>query len=159
MELWSQLNAGSISMDEYVARIPSSKMNPYLFQDTFDRLRLFAETFYFVAWRLRQVLNSQPPRHFPHITRLSTPALVKVRNHLLEHPEHGKAHARYEQHFMLTDSGLVLKTSEVLIRDGKTMAATVHEDQGLYRNAEELHEELTRSISSAIDTIGSKGQE
>jgi hypothetical protein len=160
LHLWSKLQAGPISMEEYVAQLPtlsSSRMDPCAFMDAFDRLRLFAEMFYFVAWRLRQIVNSKPPRHFPYVAKLATPGLVLVRNHLVEHPEHGKEHARYEQHFVLTDSGLVLKTSEVLIREGNSMAAREHSDQGLYRNAEELHAELTRALNQALEIIPRDG--
>ena len=45
-----------------------------------EEVRLFSEMFYFVAWRLREVLNGPKPRAFPEIRRIEAKGIRDVRN-------------------------------------------------------------------------------
>jgi hypothetical protein len=66
-------------------------------------VRLFTEIFYFVAWRLRRVFNSPEPRAFRNLRRLQAKGIRDVRNLLIEHPEHGKPVANYQQSLTVMD--------------------------------------------------------
>jgi hypothetical protein len=149
--LQAQLQRGELSMDQYWQRLPKSQFDHQEFVDAFSHIRFFAESFYLLAWRLRQLLNSKPPRDFPNLPDLKTPSLLRVRNLLIEHPEQLKADAKYEQDFIHTDDGIVLKTAQVLLQQGgRTAAPMGHTDQGFYLNAAELHQELQSAFSVAL---------
>ena len=150
LDLWSKLDAGDISREEYRSRMPPSRTDFIKFTGAMNRIRFFAESFYMMAWRLRQIINSRPPREFPSLGRLSAAAIVRVRNLLIEHPDHAGDAAKFEQHFVLTDSGLVIKSSSVLIRGGKSFAASDSVDQGLFANASILEVELRELLTNAV---------
>jgi hypothetical protein len=145
--LQTQLQRGELSIDKYWEQVPKSHLDYREFVDVSSHVRFFAEAFYLFAWRLRQLLNSKPPRDFPNLPDLKTPGLRPVRNLLIEHPEQLKADAKYEQHFIHTDDGIVLKTACVeLQRGGRSTAPAGHIDKGFHRNVAELYQEMREAF-------------
>ena len=79
-------------------------------------IRLFTETFYFFAWRLREVVNGGGGVEFVGVRRIQAKGVRDVRNVLIEHPEHGKPSGNYQQSLTVTDAGPVLKSSTIVVR-------------------------------------------
>lgn len=143
-----RLAAGEITQDEFMAGF-RPKTNEQL---RWNEVRLFAEMFYLVAWRLRVVLNGPPPREFPNLQRIEAKSIREVRNLLIEHPEHGSPVPNYTQRLIVTDTGPVLKSSTVVIRvaTGRSEPDEDSVDRGLYVNAEEFRRELEACL---IETL------
>lgn len=122
------------------------------FVHAWSEIRLFTEVFYFVAWRLREILNSPPARAFPGLGKLDAKGVRDVRNFLIEHPERGWPSPNYSQTLIVTDDGPTLKTSEFLVRGatGRVTATETSLDRGLYVNAEELRAELETGLTVAV---------
>lgn len=112
----------------------------------FSEIKLFTESFYFVAWRLIKAFDGDPKR-FPGVKALRVKGITMVRNHLLQHPEkHGSNHF---QSLVITSAGPVLKANSVIVNGsaGFTKPVNEHIDRGLYANAEELRDVLLASIT------------
>lgn len=141
---------GSIESDEeYFANMPKSEQAPWSMIKALSRIRLFTETFYFVAWRLRQIINAKAPHDLPKIGRLKAPSILNVRNHLIEHPEKG-AVANFAQNMVITDDGPVLKSAKAQFGGGKSSAASDSLDKGLFLNATEFEQEFRLRISESL---------
>src|SRR4051794_26219748 len=54
------------------------------YQDATAIVETYAFSFYFLAWRVREVLRSNP---FPGFAKFDPIGVRNVRNHLIEHPE------------------------------------------------------------------------
>jgi hypothetical protein len=152
LEFGPRVSSGEISEIEYIAKMPDSGGNPLVFARDFARIRLFTETFYFVAWRLRQIINSPQPRKFPHLVELHAVAVRNVRNLLIEHPEHGGESAQFEKSMVITDNGPVLKSAKMVYHfsNGRTKADENSLDQGLFVNATAFEAELRSLLLAAI---------
>lgn len=150
-----RLARGEITAEEFEAGFSRTSRTPeedraYLHAS--NEVRLFTEIFYFVAWRLRQVFNSLEPRAFRNLRRLKAKGIRDVRNMLMEHPEHAKPVANYQQSLTVTDDGPVLKTREILVRGGSGRVSPTDEsvDRGLYVNADELRREMEACLGEAL---------
>jgi hypothetical protein len=102
-----------------------------------EETELFAEAFYYFAWRLRQVLRSLPGfKDFESI------GVRNCRNHLVEHPEkkRGRLYNSFASNSLV---GPVLKPSRP-VNDTET-----YEDPGLFINAAELQGNILGILQAA----------
>ena len=80
-EAQPRLVRGEITQEEYLAGFSQkSEAESRACLRASEEVRLFSEMFYFVAWRLREVLNSPKPRAFPEIRRIEAEGIRDVRN-------------------------------------------------------------------------------
>lgn len=143
--------AGELSIDEYEAVIRSTlRPTPPGYVKSWTEVRLFTEMFYYVAWRVLEILNASGSRAFDDVGGLDAKGVRNVRNILLEHPEHGRPQANYAQSLAVTDDGPALKTSTVVVRQGRTSADPEGVDRGLFRNAEELRVKFESKVEAAL---------
>jgi hypothetical protein len=150
-EAQPRLVRGEITQEEYLAGFSQkSEAESRACLRASEEVRLFSEMFYFVAWRLREVLNGPKPRAFPKLRRIEAKSIRHVRNVLIEHPEHGKPVPNYRQWLTVTDDGPVLKSSVVLVRGGSVTAPEESIDRGLYVNADELRREMEECLGEAL---------
>jgi hypothetical protein len=93
--------------------------------------------FYFVAWRLCEIVNAPSVRAFPKMRKLNAKGIRDVRNLLIEHPEDGKPCANFSQTLVVTDHGPILKTTEFRVSGvtQRSSATSTSLDRGLYINA------------------------
>lgn len=97
-------------------------------------LEILIEAFYFAAWRAREAIRS-----VPGLSAFDAQGVRNVRNHLIEHPEkHG---------------GLFVGSLAFGAEEGPRLKvvrykehADVHEDAGLYANAEEFADRFYRTL-------------
>src|SRR5438270_6629829 len=68
---------------------------------------LFAEAFYFFAWRLREIVTRVGGDALPEMKGVDFRGVNRVRNQLIEHPEDNSR--RFARHFALGSEGPVLK--------------------------------------------------
>jgi len=143
---------GEITEEEYFAGFSPPQVDGQSCLRAWREVRLFTEIFYFVAWRLLQVLNMRRPVSFPNLREIKATGIRNVRNHLIEHPENAKAAANYQQALIVTDDGPVLKTTEVLISGSPQRVSATSEgvDRGLYINAEEFRSKMEQRVSEAL---------
>jgi hypothetical protein len=100
---------------------------------------LLTEMFYFVAWRLVEVLNRSGPLQFPRLGPIEAHGVRVVRNELIEHPE--KTSEEFRRGVSIRDVGPTLKPySENRI------------DRGLFINAQELHDQLANRLQAALSS-------
>ena len=133
-----------MSEAEYLAGI-ESRMQPMDDPDAklraYEEVGLFAEAFYFFAWRLRDVLRKSG---FPGMGGFDVVGVRNVRNQLLQHP--GGDHLAMA--LLVTSAGPSLKTMTAEVRgvpaDVRPTAENL--DQGLWVNVAELHDELDRRL-------------
>jgi hypothetical protein len=106
-----------------------------MFQAT-EMLELFTECFYFIAWRLREIL-----RLLPGLTKFDAPGVRAVRNQLIEHPDpEAQSHLPA---FQIDDKvGPMLKP---FLREGSQPI-----DRGLWVNAEEFRTNLERVLAKEL---------
>lgn len=151
-----RLEAGEITEDEYVAGFPTwdflqTDEGVHAVVRAWAEVHLFTEAFYLVAWRLITALRLGGGKGFPGFAGLRSQGITYVRNHLIEHPErHGSA---FRQHLVLTDVGPVLKSTSVVVRSGTGRVEPESDslDRGLLTNAQELHDELVKRLTGALD--------
>jgi hypothetical protein len=156
---WILANLGRVSRGEMTPKeFDRGSMMPTqdaaALVDSWDIIWIFTETFYFSAWRMVEVLNNPEPCLFPGLGRVKAPAIIIVRNHLIQHPEKvkgGQDLYRY-QGLVLTSSGPVLRSRSVVLRfeSRRIDPSPDDKDQGLFAAAEELRVELERRFSTAI---------
>lgn len=148
-----RLEAGEMSKEEFAAgfrTLPMSREQMRAWDQAWDEVRLFTETFYLIAWRLVDILTRRGALAFPGFSKLDARGVTLVRNHLLQHPEkHGEI---FQQHLMVTDAGPVLKGVAVVVRSatGRTEPDGASIDRGLFVNAKELHDELRECLREAV---------
>jgi hypothetical protein len=143
---------GEITKEEYEAGL--SQKSPEDIQAFVQRTNdvwLFTETFYCIAWRLREILNIHEPS-FPNLQKIDGLGIRHVRNLLIEHPDQQKEKANYQQTMIVTDDGPALKCLEIRIdgQTGQSSPAKESMDQGLYINAKEFKEEMEKAITNAL---------
>ena len=152
-----KLEAGEITFDEYLGGFPSTQNPPS--RDALlaaaraaQEIELFTETFYFVAWRLREVLNRRGTFAFPGLGQVEARGVLDVRNHLIEHPE--QVSKNFARHLVITSAGPVLKSSSIVVRtsSGNIDPADESMDRGLFVNAQELHDQLTDRVRAALQS-------
>jgi len=146
---------GEMTKEEYSAGFsPPPEVDGRRYVRAWNEVRLFTEMFYFVAWRLLQVLNMRKPVAFPNLPKIKATGIRNVRNLLIEHPEDAKAAANYQQSLIVTDDGPVLKTMEVLIGGSPRRVSATSEsvDRGLYVNAEKLRGEIEECLREALES-------
>jgi hypothetical protein len=148
-----RLARGEITQEEFAAGLSqtsrtSEESRGYV--HAWGEVRLFTEIFYFVAWRLREVLNNRKPEAFSNLGRIKAKGIRDVRNLLIQHPEHGKPLPNYRQWLTVTDDGPVLKSSVVLVRGDSVSAPEESIDRGLYVNADELRKEMEECLGEAL---------
>jgi hypothetical protein len=78
MEAKARLDAGEITQENYFAYLSRPKSHEELqaFARAADEVRLFTETFYFVAWRLREILSRKGPLAFAGFSNFDSPGVV-----------------------------------------------------------------------------------
>jgi hypothetical protein len=148
-----RLAAGEITEEQYfagVSRNPPHNARDYI--RAWAEVRLFTETFYCVAWRLREILNAPTIRAFPNLRAVEAREVRDVRNLLIQHPEDGRPVPNVQQHMIVTDDGPSLKSSWFVIHGtaGRVSAAQDGVDRGRYINAKELRDELEARLAEAL---------
>lgn len=97
---------------------------------------LFTDAFYWIAWRLREVV-----RRLPGLKNFDPVGIRTVRNHLLEHPE---------RHLSATPSReLALSRRDGVILHHRVSRDADVIDEGLVPNASELRDRLTEALTRA----------
>lgn len=148
-----RLEAGEMSKEEFAAvfeTLPKSREEGRAWVQAWSEVRLFTEMFYFVAWRLVDILTRRGALGFPGFSKLQARGVTLVRNHLLQHPEkHGEI---FQQHLAITDAGPVLKGVAVVVRSatGRTEPDAASVDRGLFVNAKQLHDELMACLREVL---------
>lgn len=99
-----------MSKEEFAAgfrTLPKSPEEGRAWVQAWDEVLLFTEMFYFIAWRLVDILTKRGALSFPGFSKLRARGVTLVRNHLLQHPEkHGEI---FQQRLMVTNAGPGLK--------------------------------------------------
>jgi hypothetical protein len=115
-------------------------------------MRLLTESFYYFAFRVRQILRNKV-HPFPFVASFESVGVRDVRNHLIEHPE-GRASLVFNRTFMwYAGSGMHLKSGRQEWEKGEFI------DAGLKVNAAEFAENLYAVLQFAIDAhVGAKNQ-
>lgn len=154
MQAYSKVKAGEITTDQYSELITQiSAKSPeqlHAFVRAGAELRLFAEAFYFFAWRVVEILTGSGPFAFKGFGKLRAHGIRLVRNHLLQHPEkHGQ---NFSQFLTVTNNGPVLKSAGAIIRTSTGMIDPADEsiDRGLFVNAQELHDQMLEMLQREL---------
>lgn len=150
-ELRAPLEAGELSVKDYAAALPAMAPDEVTGSlRAWEEIRFFTEAFYFVAWRLVEVMGSKGPFEFPGLRCLRAPGVRTVRNQLIQHPEK-KGGVLSPLHLTLTDEGPVLRTTTMVVEIGSGLTRPDDEslDHGLYANVRELHAALQRRLEAA----------
>jgi hypothetical protein len=114
-----------------------------------DEIVLFSEAFYFVAWRLYDVLRRKGDHKFPGMRGLKVNGITAVRNQLIEHPEHTSK--LFTPSFGLTDEGLVIKGLRTISDETRRTVSTPENiDHGLLANATELRDAIIDRLDRVL---------
>lgn len=115
------------------------------FSDLLFETEFFVESFYFMAFRVSQILIKKHDHIylFPALKNFEAPGVRDVRNHLLEHPErHG---------------GVLNQSFDVGGNDGPRLKSALGEkdmpdsmDRGLWRNVNEFAGNLEKILKEAM---------
>lgn len=169
---WAQenypiLQRGEISIEQWIdgTSVPP-QMEPQDHIEAWESINLFTESFYFFAWRLMESLNIKDRDNrfgFPDLDRIEARDIRDIRNQLLQHPEKDykdsdKCRQRFMQGLVVTDTGPVLRTTEVGIKiaTGETFPTdSTVDQQGLYITAEKFRDELQMKFNRAIESLTS----
>ena len=109
-------------------------------------MRLLTESFYYFAFRIRQILRNKTHK-FPHFGSFDSAGVRDVRNQLIEHPE-GKESQIFNRTFMWSqDTGMHLKSGR------NEWESSEFVDAGIKANAREFSEKLDISLERAIQNI------
>lgn len=101
---------------------------------------LFTDAFYWVAWRLRDVV-----RRLPNLKNFDAVGIRTVRNHLVEHPEKNLSVTPVRDFVLSAAEGVVLRPDTVRKQDDDPI------DEGLVANATELRDRLRDALKRAKD--------
>lgn len=74
-------------VQEHEQTIMTSVGNISVWKVAFFEMEFFVESFYYMADRIRKVLNHKTKNTFPGLKNFEAPGVCKVRNQLLAHPE------------------------------------------------------------------------
>jgi hypothetical protein len=109
-------------------------------------MRLLTESFYYFAFRIRQILQNKIHK-FPHMGSFNPTGVIIVRNQLIEHPE-GSGSLIFNRTFMWSkETGMHLKTGRQEWESNEFI------DAGMKANANEFCEKLNQSLERAINEI------
>lgn len=112
-------------------------------------MRLLTETFYYFAFRARQILRNDVHR-FSGLRGFDCPGVRDVRNHLIEHPEGSHSRIFNRTFSWAMESGMQLKSAR------QDWEGSAFIDAGFNANAEEFANRLSASIRAAIDTLSQR---
>ena len=123
----------------------------FAIREAFFHVRLYTESFYYLAFRFGQILATRNQTTgsypLPLLHTFEAVGVRAVRNHLLEHPE-GRTSQKFSQdHSLGGTNGPQLKL------DSTTSA---HTDSGLFANAAEFKQRLQAALTQAIATLESE---
>ncbi len=109
-------------------------------------MRLLTESYYYFAFRLRQILrNSAHP--FVGLASFESVGVRDVRNHLIEHPE-GKSSRIFNRTFSWAqESGMHLKTGRQAWESSEFI------DAGFVANSDEFNISLSASLDRASEEL------
>ena len=117
-------------------------------QQTFFHVRLYTETFYYIAFRFREILtkpNKLTKQYaLPHLRAFEALGVVSVRNQLLEHPDGPKSQVFSQDHSLGGPNGPQLKLDE---------GNSSYTDKGLFANASELNNHLDAVLTAALAAL------
>ena len=145
------LSGSQLSSSDFLLPIepsPAGSDTGLAIRDAFFHVRLLTESFYYLAFRFRQILkvpNKLTGNYaLPLLKSFEASGVRDVRNHLVEHPE-GPSSQRFSQdHSLGGASGPQLKLDA---------GATGYPDAGLFANAADFKRELEKSLSAAVTTL------
>ncbi|MBV9658286.1 MAG: hypothetical protein JO295_09270 [Verrucomicrobia bacterium] len=148
------LNGRPLSTTDFFLPIeacPASSDTGQAIRDAFFHVQLYTESFYYLAFRFRQILTTQSRitggHPLPLLHSFECFGVRDVRNHLLEHPE-GRTSQKFSQDHSLGGSdGPQLKLDST---------PSAHTDRGLFVNAAEFNRQLHATLSHAIATLESE---
>ena len=98
---------------------------------------LFTDAFYWIAWRLRDVV-----RRLPNLKNFDAVGIRTVRNHLVEHPEKNLSVTPVRDFVLSRTEGVILRPDIVRNQDDPI-------DEGLVANATELRDRLANALKRA----------
>lgn len=164
-ENYPALQRGEMSIEQWIegTSLPRQvETQDYI--EAWESINLFTESFYFFAWRLMEALNIKDRGNrlgFPGLGKIAAEGIRDIRNQLLQHPEKAyedsdKCRRRFVQGLVVTDSGPVLRTTEVAVKSatGETVPTGSSVDkEGLYVTAEKFRDELQVKFSRAIRSL------
>ena len=132
---------GEMTEAEFVAGLPPGPTREEIEVQLklFAEVEFFTEAFYFVAWRLVEILNRSSPLGFSSLGPVKARGVRDVRNQLIEHPEGTSRLFQRSMRIAGDGRGPALKT----LPEGSI-------DRGLFVNAQELHDELARRLDVAL---------
>ena len=107
--------------------------------EAIDSLEMYTEAFYYLAWRLRQVI-----RRLPRLEAFDSTGVRTVRNHLLEHPERHGQDELWAFRISPTDGPILLRA---------TTSDDDEWDRGLWPNLSQLLERLRVLLISVISPL------
>lgn len=111
----------------------------------FFHARLYTETFYYLAFRFRQILTTQNKvtgnYPLPDLRNFEAAGIRDVRNHLLEHPEGRTSQVFSQDHSLGGSDGPKLKIDAT---------GAAHVDSGLFVNAAEFKQCLEAVLTRAL---------
>ncbi|MGI8648414.1 MAG: hypothetical protein DLM55_12245 [Acidimicrobiales bacterium] len=161
------LKRGEISIEQWIGgTILPCQVERQDYFEAWESINLFTESFYFVAWRLREVLNIKDDGNrfrLPGLGKIKAEGIRDIRNQLLQHPEKDyknsdKCRRRFTQGLAVTDYGPVLRTTETAIKfaTGETIPTGSSVDkEGLYVTSEKFRDELQTRFNRAIKSLTS----
>jgi hypothetical protein len=164
-ENYPALTRGEITIEQWIdgTSLPCHvKSEDYI--EAWESIVLFTESFYFFAWRLMETLNIKDRGNrfrFPSLGTIEAEGIRDVRNQLIQHPERGYEDSdmyrrRFTQGLVVTDSGPVLRTTEMAIKSatGETIPTDSSVDkEGLYVTAGKFRDELQAKLNQAIKLL------
>ena len=136
VELIHEITSGDGPSEGYVRDFPAmleSQANSF-------EMETLVEAFYYLAWRLRNVIQ-----RLPDLNNFECQGVRNVRNKLLEHPEgsdSGVIHGCFASGN--TETGPVLKMIRFPLKN------TLWQDERLWVNAREFEQNLTEKINAAL---------
>ena len=109
-------------------------------------MRLLTESYYYFAFRLRQLLRNQT-HPFPGLCTFDCRGVRDVRNHLIEHPE-GATSRIFNRTFSWTkESGMHLKTGR------QAWEGDAFSDAGFIANSQEFDQNLSLALDRACEQL------
>lgn len=140
VENWLKENAGKITLDlpvnEGLRRVLDVMKNTEI-----NELQLYTECFYFVAHRLRKIIE-----YYPGLKEFEPTGVINVRNNLIEHP-HGKNGITMPSFGVNEAKGPTIKPGKRTNEENKTI------DEGLHRNAAEFRNLLENVLKKALELL------
>ena len=109
-------------------------------------MRLLTETYYYFAFRLRQILRNKT-HPFRGLGTFDCPGVRDVRNHLIEHPE-GATSRIFNRTFSWTqESGMHLKVGR------QAWEGNAFSDSGFVANSREFNQNLASALDRACEQL------